>query len=149
MNAVARECVEEHRQCRNEGLTLTCCHFGYLSLMQHAATKQLYVVVYHFPLQVVASGRPVVVVDGLVAVDGDEVVGGISREVTVKLVGCYHSFLVLGKASRRFLDDGKHLWHGLVEFFFVDVENFLFELVNLLEQFGTLVNRRVLDSFLY
>ena len=74
MNAVACECVEEHGEGGDEGLTFTGSHFCNLALMQCDTAEELHVVVYHFPFQVVASCCPVVVVVGFVAFDCHEVV---------------------------------------------------------------------------
>ena len=111
--------------------------------MEHASAEELHVVVYHLPLEVVATGSPVVVVDCLVAVDGDKVVFGVCREVTVKIVGCDYCLLVLCEAACRFLHYGEHLWHCLVELILVDVEDFFLQLVNLLKELCTLVYWRV------
>ena len=74
MHAVASQCVEEYRAGSHEGLTFTRCHLGNLALMEHGTADELHVIVYHLPLRIVAACGPMVVVYGLIAVDGDEVV---------------------------------------------------------------------------
>ena len=71
------QCVEEDRGSTYESLTLTGSHLGNLTLMENNTTEELYVVVDHFPLHIVAAGSPVVVIDSLVTVDGHEVVGWV------------------------------------------------------------------------
>ena len=116
--------------------------------MKHATTEELYVVVYHFPFKVVASGSPMVMVYSLFAVDGDEVVGWISSKVAVEVVGRNNGFLVVGESACRFLHYCINLRQGLIEFFLIDVKNFLLELVYLLKEFCTLIDRCVLDGLL-
>jgi len=146
VDAVARQGVQEHGQGSHEGLTFTRCHLGNLTLMQNDTTKQLNVVVDHFPLQVVATSGPMVMIDSLVAIDGDEVLAGVGSQFTVEVGGRNDGLLVLGKAAGRLLDDGEHLGHHLVEGLLVNLEHFLLQLVDLGEDVGTLVNGRVLDG---
>ena len=146
VDAISCQGIKEHGEGSDERLTFTGSHLGNLSLVQHDAAEELYVVVYHFPLQVIAAGRPVVVVDGLVAVDGDEVLARVGSQFAVEVGGCDDGLLVLGKAAGGILDDGKHLRHHLVEGVLVDVKHFLLQFVNLCEDIGTLVDGRVLDG---
>ena len=71
------QCVEEDRGSTYEGLTLTGSHLCNLTLVENNTTEELYVVMDHFPLHIVAAGSPVVVIDSLVTVDGHEVVGWV------------------------------------------------------------------------
>ena len=73
VNTLAGKRIQEHGEGRDEGLTLTCGHLGYLSLMQGDTADQLHVVVHHIPLEVVTSGHPVVPPDRFVPLDGKEV----------------------------------------------------------------------------
>ena len=122
VNAVARQCVEEHGQRCHQRFTLTRRHFRDFSLMQGNTAEQLHVVVNHLPFQVVAACRPVVVVDGFVAVDGDEVFRGIGRKVAVEIGRGDDGFFVLGEASSRFLHDAEGDGHHFIEGFLVDFE---------------------------
>ncbi len=74
VNTVSCKCVEEHRQGSYKRFTFTRRHLGNLSLMQNGTTEELYVVVNHIPLLVVAAGNPVVMIYRLVAVDIHKVV---------------------------------------------------------------------------
>ena len=145
MHTISREGVEEHRQCGDECLTLTGSHLGNLALMQNDTAEELHVVVDHLPLKVVATGSPVVVVNGLVAVDGDKVLAWVGSQVAVEFCGSNHSLFVGGKTLGCLLDDGKHLGHHLVELILEDVKDFLFNLVDLCKDIGTLVDGRILD----
>ena len=146
VDAIARQGVEEYGQGSDKRLTLTSGHLGNLTLVEHRTAEQLDVVVYHFPFQVIATCRPVVVIDGFVAIDGDEILTGVSSQFAVKVGGSHDGLLVLGKATGGLFDNGENLGHSLVECFFVDVEHFLLQLVYLGEDVGTLVNRRILDG---
>ena len=145
MYTIAREGVEEHRQSGDERLTLTSSHLGNLSLVKYDTTEELYVVVNHLPFEVIASGSPVVVIDCLVAVDGDKVLAWVGSQFAVEVSGSHHRLLVGGKSLGSLLYDGEYLGHHLVEFFLEDVEYLLLDLVNLCEDVGTLVDRCVLN----
>ncbi len=146
VNTVACEGVEEYRQCGNKSLTLTGCHLGNLSLMKHAASEELHIVVNHFPLQVIASGCPVIVVESLVSVDCHKVVLWVCCQLTVEVVGCHHSVFVGGKTLGCLLHDGVNLGHSLVECHLVKFQCLLVELVYLCKDGGALVNGGVLDG---
>ena len=124
VHTVASQGIQEHRERSHERLTFTRCHLGNLTLMEHGTTEELHVVVDHVPLQVVTAGHPMVVIDGLVAVDMHKVLGG--SQLAVEIVGRYHHFLVLGEAAGGFLHDaeghGEHFVEGhfhIVEALFV------------------------------
>ena len=139
--AVACQGIEEDGQRSYERLTLTRCHLGYLTLVEHLTTEELHVVVHHFPLQVVAAGCPVVVVVGFVAIDADEVVARVASQLAVEVSGCHHSLFVLGETACRLLNDAESHRHHLVECFLIDFEYFLVNLVYLVEDSLTLVDR--------
>ena len=140
---VAREGVEEYGERGHEGLAFTRCHFGNLSLGQHDAAEELHVVVYHFPLQVVAAGHPVVLVDGLLAFDAHEVVRG--GEFAVEVGGRHFDFFVLREAASRVLHDGEGFGHHLREGLFHAVEHLSLELVDLVEDDFAVFDGRFFD----
>ncbi len=109
MDTITRQSIQEHRQRSNQCLTFTSGHLSNLTLMQYGTAKQLYVIVYHFPFQVVATGCPVVVVDGLVTIDGDEVLARVCCQLTVKISGRDDGLLIFSKPAGGLLDDGKDL----------------------------------------
>ena len=130
MHALAGQRVEEYGERRHEGLAFARRHLGDLALVEHHAAEQLHVVVDHVPLHVVASGEPVGGVDGLVALDGDEILR--RGEVAVEIVGRHHDRIVLGEAARRVFHDGERLGENLVEHlfdFFVDAFGGLVDLL--------------------
>ncbi len=143
---VAGERIEEYWQSSHESLTLTSSHLGNLTLMEGDTTENLHIVVYHIPLHLVTSGRPLVVVNGLVAIDGDKVVGRIGSQFTVEIVGNNHSLLVLGKAAGGILDDAIGNRHNIVEGLLVLLERVLLKTVYLVENLFTLINRSFLDG---
>ena len=143
---IACEGIEEHGEGSHKGLTFTSSHLGNLSLMEHETTKQLHVVMDHLPFQVVTTCCPVVMIDGFVAIDGDEVLTGIGSQLTVEVGSRDDGLLVLCEATGSLLDDGKHFVHHFVESLLVDVQHFLLYLVNLCEDVCTLIDRGVLDG---
>ena len=145
VNAVAGKSVEEYRECRHESLTLTGSHLRNLALVQYDTAEELYVVVNHFPLQVVAACCPVVVIDSLVAVDGYEVVLRVGSELAVEVGSCYYGLLVLCEAACCVLNDAESYRHHFVECLLVDFEHFLLQLVDSVEDAFALVDRCVLN----
>ena len=125
MYTVTRQGVEEHGERGYQRLTFTRSHLGNLTLMEHGTTEELHVVVYHLPLQVVTSGSPVVVIDGLVAVDSNKVLLRVTSQFAVEVGGGNYGLLVLGEATGGLLDDGEHLEHHLVEGLLIDLKGFL------------------------
>ncbi len=145
MDAIAGQGIQEDRQGSYQGLTFTCCHLGNLSLMENHATEELYVVVDHLPFQVVATSSPVIVIDGLVTIDGDEVLAGIGCQLTVEVCSRDDGLLILGEAACSLLNDGKHLEHHLVESLLIDIEHFLLYFVDFCKDVGTLIDGRALN----
>ena len=98
--------------------------------MQYDTSEELYVVVYHVPGDFVSSGHPVVLVDGLVAFDVQEVVA-FGGKVAVKLCGGYFDAFVFCEEFRCCFYQREYLGQSLVEGFLVFVENGFFEFVDL------------------
>ena len=143
---VAGECVKEHRECRNQCLTLTCCHLGNLTLVEYGTTEQLYVIVYHVPYSVVATCLPVVLVYGLIAVDCDEI--ELGRKVAVKVVRCHDYGLVLSETACAVLHDGESLGQCLVKCLVKHLQHLLLQFVNLVEDALSLLEFCILDACL-
>ena len=120
VNTIARKSVEEDRKGGHKGLSFTRCHFGNLTFVENHATEQLNIVVNHVPLHVVASGNPVIVINGFVVVNGNKVVSRSQRAVEVGSRN--HHLAVLGKAASRTLHNGEGFIHHLVELRLQSVE---------------------------
>ena len=89
-----------------------------------------------------------VVIDGLIAVDGDEVLGRISRQFTIEVGGSDHCFLIFGKAASRIFYDGESRGHHLVECLLVDVKCLFLQFVYLVEYLFAFVDGCVFDGSL-
>ena len=139
MDALAGQCVQEDGQRGHQRLALARRHLGDLALVQHHAAEELHVVVDHVPLQVVAAGQPVSSVDGLVALDGHEILLG--GQVAVEVVRRHDHRVVLGEAARRVLHDGESLGQNLVQLLLDLLVDALHGLVHLL-RVGLLVGER-------
>ena len=148
VNTITRQGIEEDGEGSHQRLTFTGSHLGNLTLVQYDTAEELYIVVYHLPFQVVAASRPVVMIDGLVAIDGDKVFLGVGSQFAVEIGSRHNGLLVLGEAASRLLHDAEHLGHHLVEGYLIDVEGFLLQLVDFGKYLGTLVDGRVLDGCL-
>ena len=145
VHTVAGQGIEEYGQGTHKGLTLTSGHLSDLTLMESDTTEELHVVVNHVPLDLVATSCPLIVIDCLITVDGDEVIGRISSELTVEIRSGDHSLLVLGEAACCVLDNAESNRHHLVEGFLQSIEHLLVLLIDLVEDRLTLIDRSLLN----
>ena len=130
MHATAREASQIHRQGSHEGLTFTCRHLSYLTLMQHYTANDLHVVMHHIPTNHIAAGHPARVVEHAVTLDSD--VLALRGKVTVEVGGSsFHHFAVL-EASCHLFQHCESLRHDVVQSLVDLLEDFLLQLVNLL-----------------
>ena len=83
--------------------------------MQHRSTNELNIIVNHVPCHLITTGFPMVVVDGLVAVNIEEVMS-LGSELAIEFGGSHLNGLVLGKALCSLLNNGKHCGQHLVKF---------------------------------
>ena len=146
MNTVTCQGIQEDGEGGNQGLSFTSSHLRNLTLMKNGTTKQLYIIVYHFPFQVVTSGCPVIVVDGLISIDGNEILLRVSSQLSIKVGGRYNGFLIFSKAFGSLFHNGKHFRHNLIKSFLIDIQNFLFNLVNLSKDVCTLIDRGIFNG---
>ena len=168
VDALARECVQEHREGRDEGLAFTGRHLGNAAALllvglegavQDDTADELHVVMDHVPGNLVAAGDPVVLPDGLVVLDVDEI-AAVGRQVAVEVRRCDRDGLVLRKAAGGGFHDGEGLGEDLVETLLDGVVLVLDELVgfggegfllgngNVFLQFGLDFGDAVLEGFL-
>ena len=112
--------------------------------MEHDSTKQLHVVMHHFPFEVVTACGPVVMVDGFIAIYGDEVFLRVCGQFAVKVGSGYDSFLVFGETACGFFHDAESGIHYLIKRFLIDVKRFFFQFVYLIENGLALIDGRIL-----
>jgi len=129
VHTFAGEGVEEDGQRGDERLTLASGHLCDLAFVEHDAAEELHVVVDHVPLDFVTASHPVVLVDGFVAVDADEVVA--CSQITVKVRGGDGDLFLLDEAASRVLHDSEDVRQHFLEYLLVLVGDLLFDLVNL------------------
>ena len=122
MDSLACQGVQEHRESRHEGLSLTGGHLGdaaHLILVglnpsvQDDTSDQLDVVMDHVPGDLVSSCHPVVLINSLVALDRDEVV--VDTEILVELGSLDHYGLVLLEPAGGGLHDSEGLRKNLFQ----------------------------------
>ena len=121
VDSLACQGVQEHRESRHEGLSLTGGHLGdaaHLILVglnpsvQDDTSDQLDVVMDHVPGDLVSSCHPVVLINRLVALDRDEVV--VDTEILVELGSLNHYGLVLLEPAGGGLHDSEGLRENLL-----------------------------------
>ena len=145
VHSLAGKRIQEHGKSRHEGLSLTGGHLGDLALMQGDASDQLHVIMDHVPMYLVASGHPVIVVYGLVAVDLHEIV--VDGEGAVEVVRLDHDGLVLLEAAGRRLDYRERFGKYLIEACLDGLVLVLHELVGLSGELHLLIHGDVLVKF--
>ncbi len=143
MYAVVGHGVEENGEGCDQCLAFARCHLGNLALVQDDAAEQLHVVVNHIPAHRVAASQPRGLVDGLVALDGDEVLG--SCEVAVHLSGSHLDCLVVGEAVGRLLDDGEDFGQDFGQLVIECLQNFLLQVVDFGPYLFALVHVKFFD----
>jgi len=105
-----------------------------LPFVEHHAAEEQHVVVHHVPFDVVAAREPVGGVDGLVAVDRDEILRG--GQLPVEIVGRDRDRFVLGETARRIFHDGERFGQDFVELLFDLLVDAFGDLVDLFEIFS-------------
>ena len=152
MDTLAGEGVEEHRESSHEGLTLTGGHLGDVvgdlaivgDAMEHHTTDELHVIVHHIPGDQVATCHPGVLVDSLIAIDGDKILT-LTSQLTVSLGGSHFDGFILLETASRLLDHGKHFGESRVKIAGILGKHLLAEVVDFLPERLTLVIIERLD----
>ena len=81
-------------------------------------------------------------IDGLVTVDGHEVLAGVGCQLAVEVVGRDHHLFVFGKSPSRVLNDAKCGGHHLVQGFLVNLQRLFLQFVYLFEDGFALIDGR-------
>ena len=134
--------IEEYRQGRHKGLSLTGRHLCYLALMQDDTTDKLHIVMHHVPCDLVASGHPVVVPHSIVPVYFHEILD--CTQVTVEIRGLDSDDGILLEPPRSGLHHRKCLRKNLVEHILYLLIYFLHKPVRLRGKLLFLIERNVL-----
>ena len=113
--------------------------------MEHDAADELNVVMHHVPGDFVAAGEPVVLPEGFVAFDADEV-AALGGELAVEVGGCNLHGLVFGEAAGGLAHCGEYYGKVLVELVFKDVEHIFFMLVDFLPERLALVEGEIFHA---
>ena len=137
--------VEEDWQGCHQGFTLTSSHLGNFTFVEHYATDELHIVVYHIPYVLVATSSPAIGVDGFVAIDFHEVEAAIGSQVAIHLGSGDYDLLVLCKTTSSTLDDSEYLWQYLAEYVLVCCFDVFFYVVYFVIYFFTFVNFEFFD----
>ena len=97
MDTLACKSVEEYREGRNESLSFSGRHLRYLSLMKNDTSDKLDIVMDHVPGNLIATGYPVVLPDGIVTINMDKILSG-SSQISVEISSRNRNGLILGKS---------------------------------------------------
>ena len=130
VHTVATERIEKHGKRTHEGFTFTGSHFGDFALVEHDTANELHIVVNHIPSHLVAASHPVVVVDCLIALNGEEIVS-VGGELSVEIGGSHLNGFILSESARRIFHDSEHFGKCVIEFVFDAFEHLFFEFVDL------------------
>ena len=113
MYSLSCQRIEEYRKCRNESLTLSCSHLGDLTLMKNNTTDELNVIVNHIPCDLISAGNPVVLPEGIVAIDSHKVLA--CTQVAVELCRLDLDYRILLESACCRLHDCESLRKNIVE----------------------------------
>ena len=145
MHAITCQCIQEHRQGSHEGFTFTRCHLGDFTLVQCNTAKELYVIMHHIPLDLVATCRPFIMIDSFVTINSNEVISRIGSELTVEIISRHHGLGILRESASSVLNDTECYRHDFVKCILQHIKHLFILLVYLIENGLTLIDR----SFLY
>ena len=98
--------------------------------MKHDTADELHIIVAHIPLDHIATGHPLILIDGLVALNGDTL--ALGSQVAVVLRGRHGDGFVLLEAAGGLLHHGEGLRLYLVENVLSGGIDLLLQLLNLL-----------------
>ncbi len=99
---------------------------------------------YHVPGDLVPSGNPMVLIDGLVILDTDKVMG--CRQVPVKIGRGDHDLLILRETTGRIFHDGKRFRQHLVEHLSILLGYFFFQFVHLVPDRFTFIQINCINT---
>ena len=85
---------------------------------------------HHVPCNLIAASHPVVVVDGFVSVNLDEVESAVGSQVLVHLCGGDHDGLALSEPAGGGFDDGEGFRQNLCQHLLVNVFDFFLESID-------------------
>ena len=146
MHTFVGEGVEVYREGCHKGLTFTRCHLGDLTLVQYHAAEELDIVMDHIPGDLVTACHPVIMIDGLVAVDIYEIKAAVCSQVLIHL-GCRDdNGLTLCKTACGRLDDRVGFGQDLVEYFFVAILDLFLEFIHFVVDLLALLDGRRFDG---
>ena len=120
--------------------------------MQGYTTKELHVVVDHIPLDFVSTSSPFIMIDGLITVNGNEIVCRISGQLTVEIRRRHDCLLVFGETTGSILHDTESCRHNLIEGNLIFVQSFLLKLVNFVKNRLAVIDGGIINfglEFLY
>ena len=103
VHTVSGQCIQEYGEGSHQCLTFTGCHFRNLAFVQNDTTEQLYIVVYHVPDRIVTTGYPVILINGLIALDAYKVF--CSSQLAVEISGGNYDFFIFRETFCGSLDD--------------------------------------------
>ena len=145
VHALMRESIEEYWQSSHQCFTLTSCHLGNLTAMQHHATDKLHIVVHHIPYVLIATSSPAVIVYCLVAIYFHEVESAICCQVAIHLCSSYHDLFVLRETASSTFHDSKGLWQNLTKYIFVSSLDIFLDMINLVIYFFAFIYLQFFD----
>ncbi len=124
MNTFTSKCIKIQRQGCNKSFTLTCCHFSNLSLVQNSSTNKLDIIMYHIPLNHIASCHPSIIVISLITNNIHIIF--YCRKVFIVITCCNLYLIIFSKTFGRFFNDCKSIWKNFIQNLLSFIVDFLF-----------------------
>ena len=145
VHTASRECAEEHGTSCHQSFTLTGSHLSNFTLCEHHPTEELHIIVHHFPLEVVTSCKPVVLVNRFGTIFRDCHKVASHRQFAVIIVSRNFDCFVLSEAARSFFHDSESLRKSFFKRNIHTLEHFFLEFIDFVEKKFAIFDGSFLD----
>ncbi len=131
VNTIACEGIEEHWEGCHKCLTFTSSHLGNFALVQSDTTEDLNIVMNHVPFDLVTTCGPLVMVNGLITIYSNEVIGRVGSQFPIEVGSCYYGLCILFETACRVLHNAVSHGHDIIECLLKSFKHILVLLVDL------------------
>ena len=145
VHTASGECAEENGTSCHQSFTFTGSHLCNFTLCEHHTTEELHIIVHHFPLKVVTSSKPVVLVNRFGTIFRDCYKVASHRQFAVIIVSRNFDCFVLSEAARSFFHDSKSLGKGFFERNIHTLKHFFLEFIDFVEKEFAIFDGSFLD----
>ena len=127
MHAIPGKSIQKYRQSRDKSFSFTCRHFGNFALVQNDTAEQLDIIMNHVPCHLIASGYPVILIDGFISFDMYKIMS--QCQFPVKRCSSHGDRFILSKTTGSIFYYRKYLGQYLIKNFLIFFKNRFLDLV--------------------